>query len=165
MSSKDKNLSEFNKAKLPDVKNKVFGLVVSEWNTEVTESLYQGAYDCLIEHGVAPENIVRWDVPGSYELPLAASLLADAIQPAAVICIGCVIQGETRHFDFICQSVADGIMQLNLNYKIPFIFGVLTPENQEQALARAGGKYGNKGVEAAVTAIRMTGLKRSSAGN
>ena len=137
---------------------KKFAVIVSEWNEEVTESLYQGAYETLVANGVAKENIIRKSVPGSFELTLAAQWMAEQKNIDAVICLGCVIQGETRHFDFICDAVAHGITNVALKYNKPVIFGVLTPNNQKQALDRAGGKHGNKGDEAAITAIKMLGF-------
>ncbi len=160
MSSSDKNLSAFDGNSLPDASGMRFGIVVSEWNTEITEALFNGAKDVLKKSGCKNENIFRLNVPGSFELPLGAKWLLEGQSPDAVICIGCVIQGETRHFDFICQAVSEAIMQLELEYNTPVIFGVLTPQNMQQALDRAGGKHGNKGVEAAVTAIKMVQLKR-----
>ncbi len=158
MSSANKNLSVFEKEALPDVSHRNFGIVVSEWNTEITEALFNGCKQTLLEAGVAAVNIKRINVPGSFELTSGARLMADDHTIDAVICLGCVIQGETRHFDFICNAVANGLTQLCINYKKPFIFGLLTPNTMEQAQARAGGKHGNKGVEAAVTAIKMVGL-------
>jgi len=135
------------------------GIVVSEWNTEITEALLSAAVATLKEHGLTDDDIIIRHVPGSFELPLGAQFLLDNAAPHAVICLGCVIQGETRHFDFICNSVSQGIMQLNLDYSTPVVFGVLTPENQQQAIDRAGGKHGNKGVEAANTALKMIALQ------
>ena len=132
--------------------------MVSEWNEEVTESLYSGAYTTLVEHGANKEHIIRKNVPGSFELSLGAQWMAEQADIDAVICIGCVIQGETKHFDFICDAVAHGITNVSLKYNKPVIFGVLTPNSQKQALDRAGGKYGNKGDEAAITAIKMLGF-------
>jgi 6,7-dimethyl-8-ribityllumazine synthase len=158
MASSLKNLSDYNSNNLIDVSTKRFAVVVSEWNEEVTESLYSGAYQTLIQHGVKPEHILRKQVPGSFELSLGAQWCAQQDQIDAVICLGCVIQGETRHFDFICDAVAHGITQVSLKYNKPVIFGVLTPNTQQQALDRAGGKHGNKGDEAAITAIKMLGF-------
>jgi 6,7-dimethyl-8-ribityllumazine synthase len=137
-------------------------IIVSKWNTEITEALYEGALAVLHAAGVAEENILRLDVPGSYELT-SAGHLAFVHHPEldGVICLGCVIQGETRHFEFICQAVSQGITQLSLQHDKPAIFGVLTPDNQQQALDRAGGKYGNKGEEAAVALLEMIDLRRS----
>lgn len=159
MSSKDKNLSVYNgeMGKLPE--DALVGIVVSEWNTEITGALLNAAVETLKQHGLEDDDIIIRYVPGSYELPLGAQLLLDNAEPDAVICLGCVIQGETRHFDFICNSVSQGIMQLNLDYNTPVIFGVLTPNDMQQAIDRAGGKHGNKGVEAAATALKMIALQ------
>ncbi|HPG74379.1 MAG TPA: 6,7-dimethyl-8-ribityllumazine synthase, partial [Bacteroidales bacterium] len=135
------------------------GIVVSEWNKDVTYKLLEGAVETLIQQQVSDDAVKIVYVPGSYELPLAAQWLIEGYACDAVICLGCVIQGETRHFDFICESVARGIMDLNLKHNIPVIFGVLTTNTQQQALDRAGGIYGNKGVEAAYAALKMMGLK------
>ena len=132
-----------------------FAVLVSEWNPEVTESLYRGAHQTLLQHGARAENILRRTVPGSYELSLAAQWMAQRREVDAVICLGCVIQGETRHFDFICQAVATGLTEVALKYNKPVIFGVLTPNTQQQALDRAGGQHGNKGDEAALAALKM----------
>jgi 6,7-dimethyl-8-ribityllumazine synthase len=137
-----------------------FGIVVSDWNIDVTGALLDGAVKTLERYGTPEENIVIKHVPGSFELTLGAQFLAEYDDLDAVICLGCVIQGETPHFTYICQGVTQGITQLNLEYNIPFIFGVLTTDNQQQALDRAGGKHGNKGDEAAVTAIKMAALQR-----
>ncbi len=150
-----KNLSDYQLASNVSIEGKTFAIVVAEWNADVTEKLYEGAYTTLLKEGVKPENIVRKNVPGSFELSLGAQWMAARNEIDAVICIGCVIQGDTKHFDFICQAVAQGITEVNLKYNKPVIFGVLTPNTQEQALDRAGGKHGNKGDEAAVTAIKM----------
>lgn len=158
MSSALKNLSDFSTANLPDVSQKRFAIVVAEWNTEVTGALYTGAYDTLLKYGVQESHIISVQVPGSFELSLGAQKMAEKADIDAVICLGCVIQGETRHFDFICQAVADGVTNVSLKYNKPVIFGVLTPKNQEQAMDRAGGKHGNKGDEAAITAIKMLAI-------
>lgn len=158
MSSAIKNLSDFSTANLPDVSQKRFAIVVAEWNTEVTGALYTGAYDTLLKYGVQEANIHSVQVPGSFELSLGAQKMAEKSDIDAVICLGCVIQGETRHFDFICQAVADGITNVSLKFNKPVIFGVLTPNTQEQAMDRAGGKHGNKGDEAAITAIKMLAI-------
>ncbi|MEQ9285325.1 MAG: 6,7-dimethyl-8-ribityllumazine synthase [Cyclobacteriaceae bacterium] len=158
MASTLKNLSDYSSQNIPNVSKNKFAIVVSEWNEEVTESLYNGAYETLVGHNVKAENIVRVNVPGSFELSLGAQKLAQRPDIDAVICIGCVIQGETKHFDFICDAVANGITQVSLKYDKPVIFGVLTPNTQKQALDRAGGKHGNKGDEAAITAIKMLAL-------
>ncbi|SDK84706.1 6,7-dimethyl-8-ribityllumazine synthase [Catalinimonas alkaloidigena] len=150
-----KNLSEYQSEGIRDVSARRFGIVVAEWNHEVTEALFEGAIATLKQHGVPDENVVRKNVPGSFELSLGGQYLAQRPDIDAVICLGCVIQGETRHFDFICSAVAHGITEVGLKYNKPVIFGVLTPDNQQQALDRAGGKHGNKGDEAAITAIKM----------
>ncbi|HHP7242197.1 MAG TPA: 6,7-dimethyl-8-ribityllumazine synthase [Cyclobacteriaceae bacterium] len=159
MSTKKKNLSSYTEKKLEDITLKKFGIVVSEWNSEVTESLYNAALKTLIDQGADKENIIRQDVPGSFELTLGAQRLAERPEIDAVICLGCVIQGETRHFEFICNAVAHGITQVGLKFSKPVIFGVLTPNTMKQAFDRAGGKHGNKGDEAAITAIKMLALK------
>lgn len=155
MASALKNLSEYNSEKLIDASGKRFGLVVAEWNKEITDSLCRGAYDTLIKHGALPQNIHRNTVPGSYELPLAAQFLASSNEIDAVICLGVVIKGETKHDDYINHAVAQGLIQVSLKFNKPVIFGVLTTNTLEQAQARSGGDYGNKGVEAAVAAIQM----------
>jgi 6,7-dimethyl-8-ribityllumazine synthase len=153
-----KNLSIFSTEALPDVSNKRFAIVVAEWNAEVTEKLFEGAYQTLIANGVQLQNIVRANVPGSFELSFGTQIYAQKPDIDAVIALGCVIQGETRHFDFICDAVAHGITNVSLKYNKPVIFGVLTPDTQQQALDRSGGVHGNKGDEAAITAIKMLGL-------
>ncbi len=158
MASNQKNLSDYSNKNVKDISKSKFAVVVSEWNEEVTESLYSGVYDTLLEHGASKENIIRKSVPGTFELSLGSQWMAQHEDIDAVICLGCVIQGETRHFDFICDAVAQGITNVSLKYNKPVIFGVLTPNTQKQALDRAGGKYGNKGDEAAITAIKMLGF-------
>ena len=138
-----------------------FGVVVAEWNFEITSALASGAVQTLKKHGANDENILVKYVPGSFELTLGAQYFAEMENVDAVILLGCVIQGETRHFDYICQGVTQGTTHLNLKYNKPFIFGVLTTDNEQQAKDRAGGKLGNKGDEAAVTAIKMVALKNS----
>ncbi|TAE55681.1 MAG: 6,7-dimethyl-8-ribityllumazine synthase [Bacteroidetes bacterium] len=136
-------------------------IVVAKWNPEITEALYEGAVATLREAGVRAENILRYSVPGSFELPIGAELAFKRhFNLDGIICLGCVIQGETRHFEFISQAVAQGIMRVSLDHKKPVIFGVLTPDSQQQALDRAGGKYGNKGAEAAVALLEMVDLER-----
>ncbi|MDA3892396.1 MAG: 6,7-dimethyl-8-ribityllumazine synthase [Salinivirgaceae bacterium] len=161
MATSLKNLSDYDIQSVANAKDMKFGIVVAEWNTEITEALYQGAYDTLIKHGALEENILKKYVPGTFELTLGAQLVAEKTDVDAIMVLGCVIQGETRHFDFICHGVTQGITDLNLNYNKPFIVGVLTTDNQQQALDRAGGKHGNKGDEAAFTAIKMVNLSRS----
>jgi len=158
MASNLKNLSQHSGKNITDMSSKKFGVVVSEWNDEVTEALYSGAVQTLVENGVPKANILKKYVPGSYELILGSQWLAQQDDIDAVICLGCVIQGETRHFDFICDAVAQGIKDVNLNFNKPVIFGVLTTDTMQQALDRAGGKHGNKGDEAAITAVKMLGF-------
>jgi 6,7-dimethyl-8-ribityllumazine synthase len=155
-----RDLSEYDPSQVPDAGGMRFGIVVADWNNKVTRSLLSGAVDTLKRHSVAAGDIVIKHVPGTFELTLGAQWLAEYDDLDGVICLGCVIQGETPHFTYICQSVTQGITQLNLDYNIPFVFGVLTTLNLQQALDRAGGKHGNKGDEAAVTAIRMAALQR-----
>jgi 6,7-dimethyl-8-ribityllumazine synthase len=134
---------------------KKFAIVVAEWNEEVTGALFEAASASLKSHGVKAENIIRKNVPGTFELSLGALWMGEKKDIDAVICLGCVIQGETPHFDYICQAVAYGITEAGIKTRKPVIFGVLTTLNKQQALDRAGGKYGNKGEEAALTAIKM----------
>jgi 6,7-dimethyl-8-ribityllumazine synthase len=134
-------------------------IVVAEWNDEITDALYHGAADSLFAHGFKKAQVVRKDVPGSFELTLGALWMAQRKDIDAVICLGCVIQGDTPHFDYICQGVSYGITEVGIRTGKPVIFGVLTTLNKKQALERAGGKYGNKGEEAAITAIRMLAMK------
>ncbi|MDE0471695.1 MAG: 6,7-dimethyl-8-ribityllumazine synthase [Ekhidna sp.] len=159
MASSEKNLSDTKLNQRFDISKFGFGLVVAEWNEQVTEALYLGAYQTLINVGANQEKIERINVPGTFELSLGAQWMAEHHDMDAVICIGCVIQGETRHFDFICKAVADGITNVSLKFNKPVTFGVLTPDNMKQALDRAGGKYGNKGIEAATAAIKMLEIK------
>lgn len=156
-----KNLSDYDINSVPSAEEMSFAIVVAEWNNDVTEKLYEGAYNTLLKHGAKEDNIIKKYVPGTFELTQGGKYMADYTEVDAVICLGVVIQGETRHFDFICNGVSYGITELNLDYEIPFIFGVLTTDNLEQAMDRAGGKHGNKGDEAAVTAIKMVGMRRS----
>ena len=156
-----KNLSDYNVNEMPDAIEYRVGIVVSEWNDSITGKLLDGSVHTLLKNKVRETNIHISRVPGTFELTLGAQLLAENINLDAVIALGCVIQGETRHFDFICHSVTQGITDLNIKYNIPFIFGVLTTENFQQAEERAGGRHGNKGDEAAITAIKMIGLQKS----
>ena len=160
MATNLKNLSSYDSSKMPDAQDFRIGIVVSEWNTEITGALCKGACETLLKNGVDEENISITYVPGTFELTLGAQMLAENSILDALIVLGCVIQGETRHFDFICQGVTQGILELNIKYNMPFIFGVLTTNNLQQAQERAGGKHGNKGDEAAVTAIKMIHLQK-----
>lgn len=159
MASILKNLSDFSHTPIPSAASHNFGIIVASWNLGVTSNLYKGAYDALLKHGTLEENILSLEVAGSFELISAADILLSKKDIDAVICLGCVIQGETKHFDFICNAVANGLANVGLKYTKPVIFGVLTTDNLQQALDRAGGKHGNKGEEAAITAIKMACLK------
>jgi 6,7-dimethyl-8-ribityllumazine synthase len=152
------NLSVYNPETVPDASNMHFAIVVSEWNTEITGKLKDGAYSALLKHGAKPENITVVYVPGSFELVYAAKRIVKSIRPDAVIGLGCVIRGETPHFDYVCAGVTQGFSALNAEGDIPYIFGLLTTDDLQQAIDRAGGKHGNKGVECAVTAIKMTAV-------
>jgi 6,7-dimethyl-8-ribityllumazine synthase len=158
MASSLKNLSVF-QSEIPSADGMKFGIVVAEWNWRITGALLAGAVSLLRRQGCHDEDIVIKKVPGTFELSLGAQFFAEYTDVDAVIVLGCVIQGETRHFDFICQGVTQGVGQVSLTWNMPVIFGVLTTENQQQALDRAGGKHGNKGDEAAATAISMVALQ------
>ncbi len=161
MASNLKNLSEYNVSSIAgDTSLYKIAVVVAEWNDEITFSLRDGAYSTLVKNGVQEDKIEVYYVPGTFELTQAARIMLESHRFDAVIVLGCVIQGETRHFDFICQGVTQGITQLNANYDVPVIFGVLTTDNKQQAIDRAGGKHGNKGDEAAYTALKMIELKK-----
>ena len=158
---KKTNLSDYDPAQVPSGKDFTVGIVVAEWNREITDALAQGAVDTLLKNGVGEENIRLVHVPGSFELTTGADLmLRNDSELDAVICIGCVIQGETRHFDFICEAVSQGVTNVALKHEKPVIFSLLTTNNMEQAQERAGGRHGNKGVEGAVTALKMIQLQR-----
>lgn len=159
MATANKNLSSYTGSGIGNISEKNFAIIVSEWNNEITDALYSGAYQTLLNEGAQKEFIQKIVVPGSYELTLAAQWMAERSDIDAVICLGCVIQGETKHFDFICDSVAQGLKDVSLKFNKPVIFGVLTPNTHQQALDRAGGKHGNKGDEAAITAVKMLSLK------
>lgn len=161
MSTALKNLSKTNIESSKEFKSAKIAIVVSEWNSDITYAMMNGAIDLLVSKGVKEKNIVVQKVPGAFELPLGAQLCASEKKINAVITLGCVIQGETRHFDFICNACAQGILNVSLTYNIPVAFGVLTTENLKQAKERSGGKHGNKGVEAAETVLKMLLLKNS----
>ncbi|MDP1744339.1 MAG: 6,7-dimethyl-8-ribityllumazine synthase [Bacteroidota bacterium] len=160
MSSALKNLSDFNHTTIPNGAGMRIGIVVAEWNIEVTGALRDGALKTLLDNGVTENDIIVKYVPGSFELTFGAQLLCEDKSIDSVICLGCVIQGETRHFDFICDAVAQGVTNVSLKYNKPVIFGLLTPNTLQQAQDRSGGKHGNKGDEAAITAIKMVSLKK-----
>lgn len=156
MENKKTNLSDYDPNRIPDGGQYRIAIVAAEWNAEITDAMLNGAYETLLKHGVTEDNITVRRVPGTFELTSAADiLLTKRCDLDAVICIGCVIQGETRHFDFICESVANGLANVSVKHTRPVIFSVLTTNNIEQARERAGGKHGNKGVEGAVTALKM----------
>lgn len=161
MATANKNLSSYNKSTIPNAASFRFGIVVSEWNDNITEGLYKGAFEALIENGVLPANIIRWDVPGSFELIYGAKKMQEQ-NVDAVITIGCVIQGETKHFDFVCEGVTQGVKDLNIMQDTPVIFCVLTDNTMQQSIDRSGGKHGNKGTEAAIAAIKMAALRKNS---
>jgi 6,7-dimethyl-8-ribityllumazine synthase len=161
MNKKKQNLSKFNDFSHSLSSKTCIGIIVSEWNPEITDALCDGAFKTLVEQGIKKELIKVNKVPGSFELPLGAQYLIENAEVDAVICLGCIIQGETRHFEFICQAVSQQIAKLNTDYNTPVIFGVLTTDTFEQAKARSGGKHGNKGVEAAIAAIKMLQLKNN----
>ena|SRR5690606_1776749 len=155
MSSSLKNLSDFSHIQVGSAENLKFAIVVSQWNAQITGALLNGAYKGLLDHGAKEDNIELIEVPGSYELIAGSDIALRNKDLDAVIALGCVIQGETRHFDFICQAVGTELAQVGLKHSKPVIFGVLTTDNLQQAIDRAGGKHGNKGEEAAITAIQM----------
>lgn len=155
MATAYQNLSEYDFNSVPDASGMSVGIVVAEWNRNITEKLLEGACNTLERHGMKPEQIHVQRVPGSFELTYGAKVMAENRQVDAVIVLGCVVRGDTPHFDYVCSGVTQGITELNLKYDIPFIFGLLTTDNMQQSEDRAGGKYGNKGDEAAVTAIKM----------
>jgi 6,7-dimethyl-8-ribityllumazine synthase len=160
MATQLRNLSDYDHDSVPFAKGLKIGLVVAEWNLHITKKLADGACSTLIDQGIEKEDIVIKYVPGSFEITLGAQLLNEQKRLDAIICIGCVIKGETPHFDYICQSVTYGITKLNLKLNMPIVFGVLTTNNEQQAKDRAGGKHGNKGTEAAITAIKMATFQR-----
>ena len=153
------NLSYYDKTTIPNAKAFRFGIVVSEWNPDITKNLQQGAIETLIDCGAMPSNIVSWDVPGSFELVYGCKKMIENAKVDAIIAVGNVIQGETKHFDFVCDGVTQGIVDLNIKYDIPVIFCVLTDNTKQQSIDRAGGKFGNKGIECAVAAIKMAALR------
>lgn len=159
MATELKNLSSYDPDSIPNGKGKRIAIVVSEWNRSITGNLLKGAYNTLVKFGVDSNDIIVEYVPGSFELTFGAKVMIEKGNVDSVIILGCVIQGETPHFTFVCDSVTEGTTQLNLNYNVPVIFGLLTTNTQEQAIARSGGMHGNKGDEAAITALKMIELK------
>jgi 6,7-dimethyl-8-ribityllumazine synthase len=160
MATIDTNLSLYKKENLPDASSFKIGIVVSEWNDDITSNLLQGAFQTLVDNKVDPSNIFVRNVPGAFELPLGCQLLLEANEKIdGVIAIGCVIQGESKHFDFVCQGASSGIMKVQLEYNTPISFCVLTDNNKQQSIERSGGKLGNKGIESAVSVLKMIGLQ------
>lgn len=153
------NLSVYDKTTIPNAKDFRFGIVVSEWNPEITANLKKGAIAALLDCGAAENNIISWDVPGSFELVYGCKKMVTTQKVDAVIAIGNVIQGETKHFDFVCEGVTQGIVDLNIKQEVPVIFCVLTDNTKQQSIDRSGGKLGNKGIECAVAAVKMAALK------
>ena len=163
MATASTNLSAYDASKIPNAKDFRFGIVVSEWNKDITQGMFQGAFDAIIDCGGIKENIVRWNVPGSFELIYGCKKLAESFDMLdVIIAVGSVIQGETMHFDYVCEAVAQGIKDLNVHGDIPVIFCVLTDNNLQQAKDRSGGKHGNKGTEAAIAAIKMAQLRKDA---
>lgn len=162
MATINKNLSQYDKNTVPNAKDFRFGIVVSEWNETITSGLYKGAVETLLENGAQQENIISWDVPGSFELIYGSKRMLETQNVDAVIAIGSVIQGETKHFDFVCEAVSQGIKDLNVQTDIPVVFCVLTDNNMQQAIDRSGGIHGNKGTEAAIVAIKMAFLREQT---
>lgn len=159
MATKNKNLSDYNIEKLPSAKGMRFAIIVSEWNPKITNNLFLGSENTLVSAGVKRHDIVRIDVPGSFELIFAAKT-ASKYNYDAIICLGCIIKGETDHFHYVCNAVSSGIKDLNLHGETPVIFGVLTDNNEQQSIDRSGGNLGNKGIEAAITAVKMALLNK-----
>ena len=159
MATQNNNLSLYNKADVPSAKKIRFGIVVSAWNKEITSNLLKCSKDTLMDCGASSMDIITMDVPGSFELIYGAKIMAKK-KVDVIICLGSIVQGETKHFDFVCNAVSIGIKDLNIALNIPVVFGVLTDNNLQQAKNRSGGKHGNKGVEAAITAIKMAHLNK-----
>ncbi len=160
MATKLQNLSSYDAETVPNGEGMKIGIVVSEWNYPITGSLLEGAVNTLLKHNVKEEDIVIEHVPGSFELTYGAKKLIQTNNFDSVITLGCVIQGDTPHFTYVCEGVTQGATELNLQYNTPVIFGVLTTDTLEQAQDRSGGKHGNKGDEAAITALKMVALNR-----
>lgn len=160
MATANKNLSNYDKSTIPNAKDFRFGIVVSTWNHPITNGLYSGAEAALLDCGALAENIIRWDVPGSFELIYGAKKMIQTQNVDVVITIGCVIKGETMHFEFVCEGVTQGIKDLNIQGDVPVIFCLLTDNNEQQSIDRSGGIHGNKGTEAAIAAIKMAELKK-----
>ncbi|MBC7747996.1 MULTISPECIES: 6,7-dimethyl-8-ribityllumazine synthase [Flavobacterium] len=162
MATVNKNLSDYDKNSVPNAKDFRFGIVVAEWNDTITEGLFKGAIDALLENQVPAQHIIRWNVPGSFELIYGSKKMLQTQNVDAVIAIGCVIQGQTKHFDFVCEGVTQGIKDLNVQTDIPVIFCVLTDNTMQQSIDRSGGIHGNKGTEAAIAAIKMAYIRQQA---
>jgi 6,7-dimethyl-8-ribityllumazine synthase len=162
MATENKNLSNYDKNTIPNAKDFRFGIVVSEWNNHITENLYLGTIKALADCGAVHKNIIRWNVPGSFELVYGAKKMIETQKPDVVITIGSIIKGETQHFEFVCEGVTQGIKDLNVLSDVPVIFCVLTDNSEQQSIDRSGGIHGNKGTEAAIAAIKMAFLKQES---
>ena len=162
MATANKNLSNYDKTTIPNAKNFRFGVVVSQWNDHITEGLYKGVLEALLDCGATQENIIRWNVPGSFELIYGAKRMINTQNVDCLITIGCVIKGETMHFEFVCEGVTQGIKDLNILTDVPVIFCLLTDNTEQQSIDRSGGIHGNKGTEAAIAAIKMAHLKKST---
>jgi 6,7-dimethyl-8-ribityllumazine synthase len=165
MATANKNLSNYNKATIPNAKDFRFGIVVSEWNDHITNGLFFGAETALLDCGALPENIIRWGVPGSFELVYGAKKMIETQNVDVVITIGSVIKGETMHFEFVCEGVTQGIKDLNVLSDVAVIFCLLTDNTEQQSIDRSGGIHGNKGTEAAIAAIKMAYLRQQAAVN
>ncbi|MFT6150426.1 MAG: 6,7-dimethyl-8-ribityllumazine synthase [Saprospiraceae bacterium] len=164
MASALKNLSDYNEANIPSVEGQKFGIIVADYHTDITYALYEACHATLLKHGAKEEDIHTVQVPGTYELPTGARMLAQSKSLDAYICLGCVIKGDTPHNDYINSAVANALMTMSVSSGKAFIFGVVTPNTHQQAVDRSGGKHGNKGIEAAIAAIRMVDLKKSLGG-
>jgi 6,7-dimethyl-8-ribityllumazine synthase len=160
MATAQNNLSNFDKSEIPDASKMIIGIVVSQWNNNVTDNLLKGAMETLLDLNLDESNIIINNVPGTFELPLAAQYLLENTNVQGVIALGSVVQGETKHFDFVCDGATNGIMNVSLKYNKPVIMGILTDNNLQQAIDRSGGKHGNKGVECAVACVKMIALKK-----
>ena len=165
MATVNKNLSNYNKNTIPNAKDFRFGIVVSEWNDTITEGMYRGAVEALTDCGALHKNIIKWNVPGSFELVYGSKKMIETQKPDVVIAIGCVIKGETMHFEFVCDGVTQGIKDLNVLSDVPVIYCLLTDNNMQQSIERSGGEHGNKGTEAAISAIKMAFLRQQSTMN
>lgn len=160
MATRHQHLSVYREESVPSGEPFRIGIIVSEWNADITNALYDGCVNTLAKHHTSKENIVTVYVPGSFELPQAAQLLLESQEFDTVICLGCIIKGETKHDEYISSAVSHGIMMISLDYSTPVVFGLLTTDNLQQAIDRSGGKYGNKGDEAAITALKMAAIRK-----